>query len=168
MSELSARRNQALTELIIPIAAIGFTAYYIFSVRDGPFEAKFSAYFVGTALLVTSGILVVNRLWRLWRRDLSALPVFREVPTVITVKRVVLLVLTLGYLLMIDYGMGFTLSNFIFLTCGFLLLRGLQQPMLAIGIAAVLSISGYLLFIVAFDTRFPEGPIERLLSGLFG
>jgi hypothetical protein len=81
--------------------------------------------------------------------------------------RLALLVLTLGYILMIDYGAGFTLSNFIFLTCGILLLSGFRQPLRALGVAATLSLCGYLLFIVAFNTRFPEGPIERVLEQLF-
>lgn len=168
MSEHSIHRKKALEELIIPIIAIAFTCYYIFSVREGPFEAKFSAYIVGTGLLVTSSILILNRSWKLLRGQLPELKAGSEVPMFITVKRLALLALTLAYLLMIDYGMGFTLSNFIFLTCGFLLLRGLQKPALAIGIASTLSIAGYFLFIVAFDTRFPEGPVERALHGVFG
>lgn len=33
-------------------------------------------------------------------------------------------------------------------------------------LAAVLALSGWLLFIYAFDTRFPFGPFENLMKGV--
>ena len=160
------RGGAALAELIIPLAAIVFTVYYIWSVSGGPWEAKFSAYFIGASLLIASGIFLLNRLWRYVKhhapqsQDQIAL-------SKVNATRLALFAFTLGYILMINYDVGFTLSNFIFLTCSILLLSGLRQPLRAVSVAATLSICGYLLFIVAFDTRFPEGPIERALEGLF-
>jgi hypothetical protein len=169
MSEQTGR--VVMAELIIPLAAIVFTVYYIWSVSAGPWEAKFSAYLIGIPLLITSAIFVLIRLWRLLQHHPSAarpLPAEGSATSLrVNAIRLALLVLTLGYILMIDYGAGFTLSNFIFLTCGILLLSGFRQPLRALGVAATLSLCGYLLFIVAFNTRFPEGPIERVLEQLF-
>ena len=39
--------------------------------------------------------------------------------------------------------------------------------MAAVAASAALSISGYLLFIVAFETRFPFSPFETALEALF-
>jgi hypothetical protein len=38
---------------------------------------------------------------------------------------------------------------------------------LALGVAAGLALGGYLLFVVAFQTRFPAGPVEWLLGSVF-
>jgi hypothetical protein len=160
------RLAPALAELIIPVAAIAFTAYYIWSVRDGPWEAKFSAYFIGIALIVVCTVFLSLRLLAFASHRAKApvprLGFRREV----VIKRVLLLALTFGYIILLDRGGGFTLSNFIFLTGGILLLSGGDRPVRAIGLAAALALSGYLVFIVAFETRFPEGPFEEAMERL--
>jgi hypothetical protein len=62
--------------------------------------------------------------------------------------------------------LGFTLTTFLFLAAGMLLLNDGRRPGFIVGLAAALAIGGYLLFIVAFQTRFPEGPLEQLLAGV--
>jgi hypothetical protein len=47
-----------------------------------------------------------------------------------------------------------------------LLLGARARPAVTIGIAAGIALAGYLLFILAFDTRFPRGPFEELMRGL--
>ncbi|MCP5155866.1 MAG: tripartite tricarboxylate transporter TctB family protein [Ectothiorhodospiraceae bacterium] len=162
------REIPAAGEFIIPVAAIAFTAYYIWSVRDGPWEAKFSAYLVGTGLIISSAIFLLTRIWRLatTHREPGGGETRWWPPRPVTLRRLALLVLTLGYILAIDYGAGFTLSNFAFLTCGIILLSGVEHWLRAAGVAAALSLGGYLLFIVAFHTRFPEGPFEQFMSRL--
>ncbi len=46
------------------------------------------------------------------------------------------------------------------------LLNDGRRPALILGLAAALSLGGWLLFIVAFHTRFPMGPVEHLLAAL--
>ncbi len=48
-----------------------------------------------------------------------------------------------------------------------LLLSGGKKKGLAFSIAGILALGGYLLFIVAFKTRFPAGPFEQLMERLF-
>lgn len=165
---MSEQRGRApLADVIIPLAAIAFTVYYIWSVNKGPWEAKFSAYLVGIPLLIASAIFLLITLWRHLKKHLPAAAAQRPDSFKVNAMRLALLALTLGYLLMIDYGVGFTLSNFIFLTCAIVLLTDMSHLFRATAVAATLSILGYLLFIVAFDARFPEGPVERALAGLF-
>jgi hypothetical protein len=123
---------------------------------------------IGIPLLLASSVFVLSRLWRYLKHMLPDARASQPADSFrVNAIRLILLALTLGYILMIDYGVGFTLSNFIFLSCAIMLLTRLQRPLRALGVAAVLSLSGYLLFIVAFDARFPEGPVERALAVLF-
>ena len=36
-----------------------------------------------------------------------------------------------------------------------------------IGLSAAVAVAGWALFILAFDTRFPVGPFERLMQSIF-
>ncbi|MCB1744789.1 MAG: tripartite tricarboxylate transporter TctB family protein [Gammaproteobacteria bacterium] len=166
------RRNRMLAELVLPVLAIVFTSYYIESVLDGPWEAKFSAYLVGFSLIVVSLVFVVSRVLAILR-DTPAVPAApRSLSRAqggdrsVLLRRLALLVLTLAYILLIQNGGGFTLSNFAFLSIAIVLLSGGARPLRAVLVAALLSLSGYLIFIVAFHTRFPEGPFERMMDML--
>ncbi len=81
-------------------------------------------------------------------------------------KRLALLSLTLGFIYFVEW-LGFTLTVFVFLSLAMLLLSGGKKKGLAFSIAGILALGGYLLFIVAFKTRFPAGPFEQLMERLF-
>lgn len=152
-------------ELIIPVVGLIFTLYYFSTILQSPWEAQVAAFFVGFILiglilifLIKTGFLLARGIVRL---DFSPL----VTPAGITLKRLVLFGLTLGYLLAIPY-FGFTFTTFLFLAGAFLLLQQRKRSGLAVGLAAGLSLAGYLLFIVAFDTRFPRGPFEEMMRGI--
>lgn len=167
MSQERDQRPLALADFIIPVVAVGFTIYYMISVTDGPWEAKFSAYFVGSALLGACALFLLIRVWRLTQGQPLRATLGDPTPMSVQVKRVVLLAMVLVYTLMVEGGAGFTISNFLFLTAGIVLLSNGRNVLRAASVAAVLALSGYLLFIVAFETRFPEGPFERAMHTLF-
>lgn len=153
-------------ELIIPVAGLIFTLYYFSTIIDSPWEAQVAAFFVGFILaglilifLAKTGLMLARGSARLDFRPLIT-------PAGINLKRLVLFGLTLGFILVIPY-LGFTLTTFVFLFSAMLLLQQPKRPWLAAGLAAGLSLAGYLLFIVAFDTRFPRGPFEELMRGIF-
>ena len=79
--------------------------------------------------------------------------------------RLALFALTVGYIAVISF-LGFTITTFLFLFLAMLLLNRGRRAKLSFSLAAMLSIGGYLLFIVAFDTSFPEGPFEILMDGI--
>ena len=81
-------------------------------------------------------------------------------------KRAALLGLTLSYIFFIEWG-GFTITTFFFLFLAMLLLSNGKHKRLILALSLSLSIGGYFLFIVAFNTRFPRGPVELLLNGVF-
>ena len=87
-------------------------------------------------------------------------------PVSVLPKRLVLLGLTLAYTVLVEYG-GFTITTFAFLFAAMTLLNEGRKKRFAALLSLALSLSGYLLFIVAFQTRFPTGPFERLMAGMF-
>jgi len=77
---------------------------------------------------------------------------------------VLLLVLTIAYIALIEWS-GFTLTTLVYLFLAMLLLGA--DRMRALWVSLAYAIGGYLLFIAAFDTRFPAGPFESLMKGIF-
>ena len=157
-------------DLVLPVAAVAFTIYYFASIWDSPREAQLAAFLIGSILILLVGIYLV--------RTLRALVAGRATlgfgdlagPSWVMPRRLALAGLTVGYVIALDW-LGFTLSSFLFLFAGMVVLseaRGELRRFVHYGtVAAVLSLAGWLLFIVAFDTRFPDGPFERLMAAMF-
>jgi len=153
-------------DLIIPIAAVAFTLYYFTSIIDSPWEAQVNAFFVGSILLG----LVVILLIKLGRELVAGAADLRLggliEPVSVAPKRLIVLLLAIGYVAVIEW-LGFTLTTFAFLAAAMLVLNGGGRPRFVLGLAAGLSLGGYLLFMVAFQTRFPKGPFEWLIGAVF-
>ena len=151
-------------ELIIPLLALAFTLYYFYSILDAPWTAKVSTYFIGSILIGLVLLFLVLFFRSYWRGETSFGLGGLLKPTELLLRRVILLVLTVAYIVLLQWG-GFTLT-----TLGFLLLA---MPVLggrlkvAIPLAFAYAFGGYILFIVIFKTRFPEGPLEQWLGMLF-
>jgi hypothetical protein len=158
-------RHPVGADLIIPIAAVTFTLYYFSRIISSPWEAQVNAFFVGSILLVLVAAQLIRSGRQLLRGegDFGLGDLFG--PRAIFRKRLLLLLLTIGYVAVIEW-LGFTLTTFLFLAAGMLLLNDGRRRGFIVGLAAALAIGGYLLFIVAFQTRFPEGPLEQLLAGV--
>ena len=153
-------------ELVIPVAALLFTGYYFTTIIDVPWTAQVSAFFVGTVLSICI-LIFIGRVVMMVRRGEADLGMGGLIaPISYLPKRLILLVLTIAYIYLIHWG-GFTLTTFFFLMIAMLTLNEGKRPALIVGLAAAIAISGWLLFIVAFETRFPEGPFEHLMKGLF-
>lgn len=152
-------------ELIIPIAAFIFTLYYFSTIIHSPWEAQVAAFFVGFILIALILIFFVKMGVMFGRGharfDLRPL----VTPWRINLKRLALFGLTLGYVLLIPY-FGFTITTFLFLFSAMVLLQQRKRLVLAASLAVTISLAGYLLFIVAFGTRFPRGPFEELMRGI--
>lgn len=166
LNEASGHRSMG-AELVIPAGALGFVLYYFLTIIDSPWTAQVSAVFVGSILVVLvlgfaiQAVRVVGRGEGDWG--------FAELthPKSFVNTRLYLLALTIGYIVAINW-LGFTITTFLFLFLAMALLNQGRRIKLSLGLAAALSISGYLLFIVAFKTRFPFGPFENLLEPLLG
>ena len=153
-------------ELIIPIAAVAFTLYYFATIMDSPWEAQVNAFFVGSILIVLVAILFVRIGFALkaGKADLRLGPIIE--PVGLAPKRLILLLLAIGYVATLDW-LGFTLTTFAFLAAAMLVLNNGRRAGFIVGLAAGMALGGYLLFMVAFQTRFPEGPFEWLMGAAF-
>ena len=158
-------------DLVLPIAAVVFTTYYFSTIWDSPWEAQVAAFLIGSILMFLIAIFLLRTFREVLtgRANLGLGPLIG--PSWITPRRLVLLGLTLGYAIGLDW-LGFTLTSFLFLFLGMVTLsdaRGDLRMFFHYAItAALLSLAGWLLFIVAFNTRFPAGPFERLMEAMFG
>jgi len=150
-------------DLVIPVAALAFTLYYFSTIIDSPWTAQVSAVFIGTILIVLILIFIVKSVvsLRQGEADLGMDSLLN--PRSFILKRLALLGLTLGFIVLVDYG-GFTLTTFAFLTLAMLLLSGGRNKRFIVILSAGLALGGYLLFILAFDTRFPDGPFEQFME----
>ncbi len=150
-------------DLVIPVAALAFTLYYFSTIIDSPWTAQVSAVFIGAILIVLILIFIVKSVVSLRRGDADLGMDSLLNPRSFILKRLALLGLTLGFVILVDYG-GFTLTTFAFLTLAMLLLSGGRNKRFILILSGGLALGGYLLFILAFDTRFPDGPFEQLME----
>jgi len=150
-------------ELVIPIAGIVFTIYYFTTIIDSPFEAKVSAFFVGTILIALVVLFLAKSAISVIRGEADLSMEILLANRSYLPKRLALFALTVAYIVVVHWG-GFTLTTFAFLALAMLLLSEGRNLKLILMISGAMAIGGYLLFILAFHTRFPVGPFERLMN----
>jgi len=159
-------RKRALgAELVIPVAALLFTLYYFYTIVDSPWTAQASAFFIGTILIVLVLIFIVLSVRWVARGEGDWSFHTLVEPLAYVRLRAALFVLTVGYIVVISV-LGFTITTFLFLFSAMLLLNHGRRAKLSFMLSVILSLGGYLLFVVAFETNFPVGPFESLMRGL--
>lgn len=154
------------SELIIPIVALLFTVYYFFTIINAPWTAQVAAFIVG-ALLIIFVIAFIVRSIKLIKSGGGSLS-FEDliIPKNLVSKRLRILGLTIAFIFTVPY-LGFTFTTFLFLSVAMMVLSNFQNKQFIILLSAALSLGGYLLFILAFETRFPAGPFEIFMKGFF-
>jgi len=150
-------------DLIIPVAALLFTLYYFSTIINSPWTAQVSAFLIGAILIFLIVILFVRSALAVRSGEANLRFDSLVEPRPLLPKRLALVALTIAYVYVIQWG-GFTLTSFAFLSLAMLLLSGGRNKRLIFVLSIVLALTGYLLFILAFETRFPEGPFERLME----
>ena len=73
--------------------------------------------------------------------------------------------MTIAYVMFIDY-LGFTLMTFLFLALSMLILAKGRNPVFITLISGVMALTGWAVFIWAFDTRFPRGWFETTMKAV--
>lgn len=155
-----------LPDLIIPVLALGFTAYYLTTITEVPWISQASAITVGCLLILAILALFVRTAIRVRQgRETIAFRGFVPEP-VIALKRAALLALTIAYVLLIE-SLGFTLTTVAFVFLGVVLLSSLSNWRRALAVSLGCSVTGYIVFIQVFKTRFPKGWVEHTLQALF-
>ena len=153
-------------ELIIPVSGLLFTIYYFSTILDSPWIAQVSAFFIGSIFIALIVGYLIKTAMELKRGEVDFRVGPLNDPVELMPKRLILFALTLSYIFVIYY-LGFTLTTFLFLACAMALLADRKRIGFIIGLSAVFSLAGWALFILAFDTRFPRGPFEKLMDGMF-
>lgn len=170
MDEQSSRQRRERRaiggDLIIPVAAFAFTVYYFTTIVDVPWSAQVSAFFIGSILILLIIVFFIRTVLALRRGEVSLRLGQLLEPVSYIPKRIALVALTIGYIVFIHWG-GFTLTTFVFLALAMLFLNEGRRKGLILTLSAAFAIGGWLLFIVAFETRFPAGPFEQFMKGLF-
>ena len=158
-------RRQLGGELVIPIMAIAFTLYYFSTIWNSPWTAQVSAFLVGGILLLVSGIFVIRCVIWLMRGQGSL--GFANLISMDDIRtgRIGLIAATVGFCLIIE-RLGFTLATFLFLLVSMGILAKGRRMGLILGLSALISLVGWAVFIMAFETRFPRGWFETTMKAV--
>lgn len=152
-------------ELIIPALAVGFTAYYFWTVQELAWEAKANGIVIGGILLVLVAILLVRIGWRVARRHAS-LRVTLGGERRTNLVRLGLLGVTVAFLLLLQV-LGTTIALALMLLACMWLLGARHWPSM-LGVAIVTPLLVWATLIVGLGTRFPAGPFEHAMAALLG
>jgi hypothetical protein len=152
-------------DLVVPLAALGFTLYYFSTIIDSPWTAQVAAFFVGTILIALILLFLVKSAIAIARGQADLRIGVLTAPTGLLPTRLALLAITTAYLVLIEWG-GFTLTTFAFLLAAMLLLNRARRAGFILGLSLAVSLAGFLIFILAFDTRFPRGPFEDFVQAV--
>lgn len=152
-------------DLVIPVLAVGFTLYYFSTIWNSPWTAQVSAFAIGGVLLFICLLFFIRVAGQYKRGEglftFSSLFNYEDIRT----GRIALLITTIGFCWLID-DLGFTLTTFLFLWLSMASLGGFKRLGLVTLVSAILSIGGWAVFILAFDTRFPRGWFENTMQAV--
>lgn len=153
-------------DLVIPLLALAFVAYFFVDIRGLEWEAKANGVIIGSALLVLVVAQVVRIAWRVARKraTLSMQPLWQ--PPEVMGKRLGMVAVTIAFIATIPW-MGLTLGLFVWMAVA-LWIVGIRRPGVLAAISAAVALSAYLLFILALDSDFPHGPVENAVAALRG
>jgi hypothetical protein len=151
-------------DLVIPLLAAAFIAYFFTDVRGLEWEAKANGVIIGTVLAVLVVAQLARIAWKVAKNDatLSTRPLWH--PPEVTGKRLGMVAVTIAFIVTIPW-MGLTLGLFAWMLVA-LWLMGIRRWRVLAAIAGVVAISAYLLFILALDSDFPHGPVEKAVAAL--
>jgi len=152
-------------DLILPLMAAAYAAYYVYTIREFPWEAQMNGTFIAGVIWLLVAVLLVRTVLRLRRGEVTLRATGITTPRGKLVVRALFVALTAGNILLMPW-LGFTLTVILFLASSMWLLgvRSLK-PLVLIPLLA--GSVGYVFFIVALGTRLPKGPVEWLLQWLF-
>ena len=151
-------------DLILPLMAAAYAVYYIYTIREFPWEAQINGGFISLVIWLLVALFLLRTFLRLRRGEVVLRSVDFATSRARLIQRFLFVGLTALNILLMPW-LGFTLTVILFLSSSMWLLgvRGCK-PLVLIPLSA--GAVGYVFFIVALDTRLPAGPIELLLRQL--
>lgn len=164
-SDKPVTRRQLGGEMVIPVMAITFTIYYFTTIWNSPWTAQVSAFLVGGILLLVCLIFLLRCAVWLARGDGSLS--FGNLVNMDDIRtgRIGLFIATIGFCVLIE-PLGFTLTTFLFLLVSMTVLSKGRGFGLILLLSTTISLIGWAVFILAFDTRFPRGWFETTMKAV--
>lgn len=164
-SNQTKRPRQIGGELVIPIIAVAFTLYFFSTIRNSPWTAQVSAFLVGGVLMLVCAIFFVR--CTIWLRRGEGTLGFANLVSIDDIRtgRIGLVATTIAYVVFID-KLGFTLTTFLFLASSMLILAKGRNPAFITMVSGLMALTGWAVFIWAFDTRFPFGWFETTMKAV--
>jgi hypothetical protein len=158
-------RPPAGADLVIPLLALGFAAYFYVSIRDLAWEAKANGLMIGAVLVPLALFQVVRILAAVvrGRAGLGIDPLLQ--PREALGKRIALVAVCVAFIATLKW-LGLTLGLLLGMLAA-LWAMGVRRRGVLAGISVAVAAAAYALFILALDSEFPHGPIERGLAALF-
>ena len=151
-------------DLVIPLLALAFAAYFFVSIADLAWEAKANGVIIGSLLValtlaqvVRIGLAVAKR-----RASLSMAPLAQ--PREAWPRRIALVAVAVAFIVTIPW-LGLTLGLLLHMAAA-LWFMGVRNAKVVAAISFVVAASAYLLFIAALDSSFPRGPVEEGIAAL--
>lgn len=165
MSQHTPRQRHLGGELVIPVLAIVFTLYFFSTILNSPWTAQVSAFSLGALLLLFCAMFIVKTVVQLKRGQgtMSFANLFTRAD--VTSGRLGLFLATLGFTLLIEH-LGFTLTTFLFLMASMTVLSRGRNVGRILLTSTLMSLGGWAVFILAFDTRFPRGWFETTMKAV--
>ena len=153
-------------DLVIPVLALAFAAYFFVSISGLAWEAKANGVIIGTALTVLALAQVARIALAVFRgrATLATDPLWQ--PREVLGKRIAMVLVTIAFIATIPW-LGLTLGLLIGMA-GALWLMGVRRPRLVAAISFTVALAAYGLFILALDARFPHGPVEKGIAAMRG
>jgi hypothetical protein len=153
-------------DLVIPVLALAFAAYFFTDIDDLDWEAAANGIVVGALLVALCVIQIVITLIAVARGQ-GTLGLGRLIAPVDKLGQRIGLVVLLSLFVATIGWLGATLGMLL-LVLGLLLLLGVRDwrglLIMPLGVAAVV----YLLFVVLLQAKLPHGPLEKLLAAVTG
>lgn len=155
-----ARKAPLGADLVIPLLALGFAAYFFWSIADLAWEAKANGVVIGAALVVLVLVQIAAIAVQVAKgaADLSTAPLWQ--PPEVLAKRVGMVLVTVAFIAALPV-LGLTLALAIAMAAA-LLVMGARRLGTVLWISLTVAAAACILFIVILDAAFPHGPIEKL------
>jgi hypothetical protein len=149
-------------DLVIPLAAACFAAYFFWSIAELAWEAKANGVIIGTALVVLVAIQIVRIVIQVAKGEgsLATDPLWE--PRDVLGQRIGMVLVTVAFIALLQV-LGLTLALLLAMAAA-LLVMGVRKPVTVIWISVAVAAAAYILFIAVLESAFPHGPIEKLLS----
>lgn len=153
-------------DLLLPLLAVGLTAYYLVTTAEMDWEARSTGLFVGSVLLTLCAMLLVRVVFTLATGRAKFGFGGLLAPNLHNAQRIGLLVLSFAFIAGLPW-LGTTLGLFLLLLLS-MLVMGVRDWRPLLGISVITSLVVYVLLIYLLSSRLPPGPFEKLVAPLLG